>query len=219
MSKTWIILLIDASGSMDTLQREVSSGYVNFVNAQKSLPTPCELSVYTFNDRPKHIFINRDIHTKNTEIVYSTTGGTAIYDTLLKASSDIFAKNLALSPEERPTEVIFILVTDGAENRSHSSLSETHTCITSLEKDYGWHFLFVGSNQNAYATGSKMGIKAGKALSFAASANGLEAAFGAMAQSVLKYRQSGAPHANQFFSETDHSFQASLGASRSPLKS
>jgi hypothetical protein len=57
--------------------------------------------------------------------------------------------------------VIFVITTDGLENSSKEfSKAQIKEMIEHQQKKYGWHFTFLGANQDAFAEAGAMGMKA-----------------------------------------------------------
>ena len=72
--------------------------------------------------------------------------------------------------------MIIAILTDGEENASqHFSMADINRRITHQTEKYQWEFMFLGANQDAIATASRMGISAYNAATFAADADDLHA--------------------------------------------
>jgi hypothetical protein len=94
----------------------------------------------------------------------------------------------------RPGKVLFVILTDGAENQSRSY---NHAGVTAKIKHqtdvYGWEFVFLGANQDAIAVGGSYGISAGSSMSYAADSSSVTATFNAISQSAEVLRTMGTP--------------------------
>lgn len=218
---THVTLVLDASGSMNRYRHSVQRSVLAFIRAQTELPGSLTISLVIFNSsvtaRQAH-FLTPDEAIRYIENNYGADGGTALYDAVGSSAHEVASRIVSLADSEQPEKILFAIVTDGEESgcSRRFSTNDVKTIVDYHEETYDWEFLYVGANQNAYATGKAFGIKAGKALSYAATQDGLEQAMEAVSGAVTRYRQNGAPHANQFFSGDDHAFQAALGASASP---
>jgi len=81
-----------------------------------------------------------------------------------------------------------VVFTDGHENDSREWTKEAlFKLITEKEKE-GWTFVFLGANQDSYATGHALGIKGKNTQNFSATAEGTEAAWGSMKRAMSQYR-------------------------------
>ena len=223
-NSTHLTLLLDRSSSMRKETTAMQNAVNAFLKVQKALSESDGLSLTVsmvlFNgyvkDKAFH-FLSAD-EAIATMSNYFCSGGTALYDAVGITAQDVATRIMSLESDAQPEKVIFAIVTDGDESgasRVHSA-NTVKEIVDFNEATYDWEFLYIGSNQNAYRSGQNMGIKAGKALSFASSGDGLEKAMEAICGAVTRYRQNGAPSANQFFNAEDHDFQAALGASASP---
>lgn len=61
---------------------------------------------------------------------------------------------------DRPTKVIVMIITDGAENSSRKySGEQIKSMIKHQEDKYGWEFMFLGANIDAFAVAGNLGMK------------------------------------------------------------
>lgn len=222
-SRTEIVLVLDESGSMQSYCQEAIDGLNNFIERQKAVNGQADVTVVTFNS-PSNIKLTHDAVPVSQFPVfnhsnYQPQSNTALYDAIGKSIIATNTRLAALPASEQPNKVIFCIFTDGEENSSLDfDQMEIRQMITEQEDKYHWDFLYLGANQNAYDYGKQFGIKAGKALSYKQSTDGIAAAFAASSDSVARYRSSGRPSGDQFFTEEDHATQQSLGAASTPLR-
>ena len=223
---THLTILIDTSSSMSSTIKDVRTSTLALLDSQEQLGKPLTVSLGIFPDRQntmsnnwgsQYHFLSVD-EARNIVDSIRASGGTPMCDAIGHVATTVARKVFSMADTEQPEKILFAIVTDGQDGHSSDfNLSDIARIVSHHEDTYNWEFLYIGSNQNAYETGKKMGIKAGKALSFASSKDGLIKAMEAVSASILRYRQNGAPHANQFFNSADHTFQASLGAQASPV--
>lgn len=219
-----LVLVLDASGSMGTVERSVKRSIIAFLKAQNQIDGEITVSVCIFdgdvNDRTAH-FLDVPEAIRHIKSEYYSRGATALYDAIGVTAHEVASKLQRLPDSEQPEKIIFAIVTDGYNssgcNHRGYTIKSVRDIINHHEEVYDWEFLFIGANQNAYQVGKNFGIKAGKALSFVSTDGGIESAMNAISGAVSRYRLNGAPNANQFFSSDDHAFQQALGASASPV--
>ena len=212
-NSTHILLVLDASGSMNSVRTNVTKGLHTLLAKQRDeINSPCTISTFSFNNylsRSKPFVNINDFQFSS----YFPNGGTALNDGICFAAVETTRHIQNLDEAEQPEKVMVIVITDGHENTSKSySRTDVKNIIAHYEENYEWDFLFVGSNQDAYATGTAMGFKSGKALSFAASGVGVDHALAAISNSILRYRRNGAPRADEFFTSEDIATQNRHGA-------
>merc|ERR1719198_45552 len=90
----------------------------------------------------------------------------------------------ARAPDE---EVVFVVLTDGAENASHKhSRSEIFELVKQHRAD-GWVFVFLGANVDAYAVSSGLGWGTGSTSNYAADGTGMQRAFADLATASTRF--------------------------------
>jgi uncharacterized protein YegL len=148
---TQIDIVIDRSGSMATIFDATVQGLNEFLTRQCELPNADDIrvSVFTFDHDVEY-----PIQTMPVKLVVidptiiSPRGTTALYDAIG------FALEQALTFDPR----IVVIITDGYENASRRF--KCHEIMEQINerRRHGWTFMFLGANQDAIATGAKMGI-------------------------------------------------------------
>lgn len=117
---TEIVFILDRSGSMTGLEKETISGYNGFLEKQKKLEKEAVVTTVLFDD--KYEVIHNRVNIKNinllTEKEYYTRGSTALLDAIGKTIKTIYSNHLSILYENRPGQVIFVIITDGYENAS-----------------------------------------------------------------------------------------------------
>jgi hypothetical protein len=114
---------------------------------------------------------------------------TALHDAIV-SSTRKFGEALSQLPEEdRPGNVLVIIVTDGHENVSkEAKISDVKDIITLQQDTYDWQFLFLGANQDAIQTGADFGLRKGSSMTYAATRGGTMDASNFIAASVTSAR-------------------------------
>ncbi len=73
----------------------------------------------------------------------------------------------ALPEEQRPGQVICLIMTDGMENASRNWTWEAvKDLITQQREVYGWEFIFLGADIDAVEVGTRMGMAREYTMSF-----------------------------------------------------
>lgn len=183
-----IILLIDRSGSMTSIQKDMEGGLAEFIKKQKLVAGKCTLTAYEFDTEFTKLYSLIDLsEVKNIEI--HPRGGTALIDSMVK-TIDIAGNELAgLEENERPEKIIFITITDGQENASREFTSEQlKERVTRQENDYKWEFIYLGANQDAFSVAGSIGIKSMKSSNFNATRKGIDTMFLNLSAATTRYR-------------------------------
>ena len=86
-------------------------------------------------------------------------GGTPLNDALGQAIQRTGQRLSAMKEEDRPSKVVFIVLTDGEENASIGWTKEqVRKAVKHQEEKYNWQFIFLGSGIDAFNEGFSVGI-------------------------------------------------------------
>lgn len=156
-----IVIILDRSGSMEEIRDSVISGFNEFIDEQRKIAGEAKVTLVTFSTSHEVVKDHVDISSveKLDRASYEPVGGTALYDAVSE-TIDMVGKRLSETPEEeRPEHVIVAITTDGEENSSRRhSRQGTFDRITHQTEKYGWNFIFLGANQDAFKAGMDIGI-------------------------------------------------------------
>lgn len=178
---TDVTVVLDRSGSMVTIQDDTIGGYNSFIETLKREPGQCVVSLYQFDNDLQADYIARRVN-RVPPLNHSTfmpRASTALLRSVCEVIDATGARLRAVPEGERPTNVIFAIVTDGMENASGPLYSYKLMAdkIEHQRTHYAWRFMFLGANQDAIATAARMGIDRGSALTYAANSAGTASAF------------------------------------------
>jgi len=88
-------------------------------------------------------------------------GMTALLDAVGRAINETGERLAKMAESDRPSLVIFVVMTDGHENSSKEfNKSQIKEMVERQQNDYDWHFTFLGANQDAFAEAGDMGFDA-----------------------------------------------------------
>ena len=190
---TSITVLLDRSGSMHDIQKDVVGGFNNFVTEQKEAGENADLTLIQFDTEATEIVINaQPIRTVGPLTNYVPRGGTPLRDALGFALVTTGERLAALPEADRPDKVVFVIITDGEENSSHEySQDRIKEMVKEQEEKYGWQFIYIGANVDAFDQAAQVQIRGAMAASYQATGQSMNAAYGAVSSNVRKYRGSG----------------------------
>ena len=191
---TEIIFILDRSGSMNGLEKDTIGGYNVFLDTQRQTSGEAQVTTVLFDD--KYEILHNGIDIKYVKPIgkkeYFARGSTALLDAVGKTINDVGARLKETDESERSEKIIFVIITDGMENCSREfTYKQINKMITHQQEKYNWEFLFLGANINATKEAGNLGIPINRSANYIASAVGTQALFGAVAQSVMCYRESG----------------------------
>jgi hypothetical protein len=183
-SYTAIMLLIDHSGSMASIQDDAEGGVNSFVVEQAKADGRRTVRIAEFSDEYELVHESRDA----AAVPYYKLipfRSTALLDAMGRAITEFGKELAALDEDARPGTVIFAVMTDGHENSSREyGWSQIKALVAHQEATYNWQILYLGANQDAIAVGQRMGVSAGHSMNYAASGIGTRAAYSTVSDYV-----------------------------------
>jgi hypothetical protein len=162
-----IAIILDRSGSMQTVKTDTEGGLRAFLATQAEAPGDTTVSLYQFDDQYEAVYENKAL-ADVPDFVLHPRNMTALLDAIGRTVNAVGAQLAAMYEPERPGEVVVVILTDGCENASHEfTLPMVKELIARQQDSYGWQFVFLGADQDAFAAAAGIGIRAGTTLSYA----------------------------------------------------
>lgn len=163
-NKTEIVVALDSSGSMDSIRKAMESGFKEYIQRQRKEGGECVVSIYAFNSFWLSMNFVTKFEERSVHNVYSLGlrpgGGTPLIDGVCTTIDKVGRRLADKKESERPSRVIFLIVTDGLENASQEfKLENLQSKINRQTDDYKWTFVYLGANQDAFAEGSNYGVR------------------------------------------------------------
>ena len=198
---TEIVTIIDKSGSMSRLQSKTIEGYNEFLNEQKEIEGDANFSLVLFSSPGKEeiVFDSVDVQeiSELTTENYKPGGVTALYDCIGKTIKALKKRIKNLDKGEIPEKVLFVIITDGEENSSRTfGKDEVFKMITKRENKNDWSFIYLGANQDAWATGQAIGLHRGNVMNYKVTQT--KAAYGNLAAQTCSFLSSGSKQSIDF---------------------
>lgn len=158
---TYVVVLLDRSGSMGVVRDSTIEGINTFIEGQKKAPGEARMTLIQFDNDYEVNYLDKPINEVlplNHE-TYCPRGMTALIDAMGRTIDELGAR-LSNTPEGmRPSKVVVVVQTDGAENASRIySRAQVSDMIKHQREKYSWEFIFLGANQDAIATASSYSI-------------------------------------------------------------
>ena len=189
---THICIVLDASGSMASIENDTKGSFNTFLKSQKEAGGKTVFDLYQFSDQAKRIVEHVDLATFTDDLMakYSCSGCTALNDAVCTAIDTLGKEFAAMKEEERPENVVFVIITDGMENASKEFTSEdVKKRIKEQTDTYKWNFQYLAANQDAFASGSSLGISMDSCVNFKADSCGVSAMCCAVSDFVENVRK------------------------------
>ena len=190
---THIVVLLDRSGSMETIAADVVGGYNTFIKEQREAGADATVTLVQFDseDSQEVVYDRLPIAEipKLTSKTFIPRGSTPLFDATGKLVARIREQraNDARPTNEQP-DVVFVTITDGEENESSEfSLPQLQQLIANCEKE-GWTFVYLSAGIDAYGDAGDLGVNSGRARAFRANKGGADAMFSNLSSSMLMLR-------------------------------
>lgn len=208
---TDITIILDRSGSMQSIKADTIGGFNNFLAEQKKLPGRANLTLIKFDHEYDVAYAGVSIAGAMplTDSTFEPRGSTALLDAIGRTIDDAGARLRALPEKDRPGKVIMVIITDGMENSSRK-FSRTHVSekIAHQRAQYNWEFLFLGANMDAVQVAKDYSISPDFAMTYAANQVGTASAYFSAGTSLRSFRAGN----SAAFTAEDRDAQTQAGA-------
>jgi len=189
---TQIAVILDRSGSMQSVRQSTIDGINEFFGSQKKQPGDADVLFIQFDDEYEVLFDGnlKDVPLLTNE-TYVPRGWTALNDAIGRTINTIGSKLSSKPEDEKPLIVIVAIMTDGHENRSKEfTKAQVAEMIKHQREKYNWDFVFVGANQDAIFEANRYNIEAKSAITYDANEKGLKNVMRSVTSYVGKRRTS-----------------------------
>ena len=157
---TDVIILLDQSGSMATMQQEAIQSATIFIKTQTTVDETAKFSLSTFSTIVKNIIVDVPFN-KVPPLVESDFvpyGGTALYDAI--------GMTIQHQKQVNQNNKVVLIITDGLDNSSQSYTKKQIKILITEMKKKNWKFIFMGANINAYEEGNNIDINTNQCAQF-----------------------------------------------------
>ena len=177
-------IVLDRSGSMQSIRTEVIEGFNRLLAQQKEIRQAASLALVLFNDRVTLLYDAvpiADVPALSAES-YLPEGGTALNDAI-----GLMAQALG-KRASRLTPTLIIAITDGNENSSRE-FSEAHVrqIVRYRQVNHDWEFLFLGP-QSGHHYARMLGIPEDHIIGFDADSTGITQIMDRLGTTLEAYR-------------------------------
>lgn len=184
---TVVNFILDKSGSMDSMRDAVVSGFNEYVdNLRKQKNLLFSFTLFDSDEIEKR-YVAEPVKTvvPLTKDTFVPGSATPLYDAICETIKEASEK---LDKEYEKYASLVVIMTDGMENSSNKYTMQDFVKLKNeLEKKGNWTFVFMGANQDAWATAQQYGFSAGNTLSWTASSAGAKSALRSLAENTVMY--------------------------------
>jgi hypothetical protein len=184
-------MLLDRSGSMETIRDATIAAFNGFLLEQSTLPGEATLLLVQFADGYQ---AGPPVGVREAPRLERETlepgGFTALLDAMGRAINETAAFVASLPAGDR-TRVLFVILTDGQENASKTWSRAQVFARVNEQQERGWQFMYLGANQDAFAEAAKLGVRPGGTARFDASPEGVRRAMNTISIGSESFRLTG----------------------------
>jgi uncharacterized protein YegL len=185
---THLALIVDRSGSMSNIAQDMNGGIMQLLADQAKEPGYCVVDITTFDTVIEYPFQEVRPDDVKGEIIVPR-GATALNDAIGMTIVRLGERFAKMPEEERPGLVICVVVTDGMENASKEyTVEQAKALVERQQKEWGWQFIFLAANVDAFSTGQGYGFAKGSTMNFAPSAAGVTNSYGSASRKMSETR-------------------------------
>lgn len=190
-----INVILDRSGSMEPTRKDVIGGFNTFLQEQKKVPGKAIFTLAQFDDQYELVYDGVDINEVKelTDQTFVPRGLTSLLDAIGNTVNAVGSKLSTMNENDRPSKVIFLVITDGAENNSKSFIySRVKEMVEHQTNKYKWEFIFMGtSSMDTVAQGSSMGFAASNSFAYNTTKGGTSKLYRSVSASISNTRLTG----------------------------
>lgn len=207
-SLSWIYIVLDRSGSMESVRMDTIGGCNTFLAEQKKQTQGVLLTLAQFDNEYTVVYDHVALAEVPdlTEATFVPRGSTALLDAIGRTIEAARERIATMPAEFKPSKLLFVIITDGQENASTKfSKGQIAELIGSARAVDKWEFVFVGANLDAFAEARAMNIPVGNSKNYVSDAVGTRLVYEDISRGAACYLAGEDSSTTCFFSEDEGS--------------
>lgn len=186
-------ILLDRSGSMESMRADVIGGYNNLLREQRAAHGDARITLVQFDSQnPQETLLEaarladaRDLD----QDTFVPRGGTPLLDATARLIETARGRASTRKALGRSTEeIVFVTVTDGEENQSTRYRLEHVRRLVEAGKADGWNFVYLGAGLDAYGDAARLGYDHGSVQAWKADGEGAGKMWGSVSRAATQLR-------------------------------
>lgn len=189
---THITLILDRTGSMESIRDDTIGGFNAFLTEQQRQPGTVTLTLVQFDSQNSYEVLYN--FTPIAAVVpltresYVPRASTPLLDAMGRGINELGAVLAGMAEDRRPQQIVFVVVTDGQENSSREFTKDQVSQMIRDRQQEDWQFVFLSADLDAVTDAETSGIAASHAMAFDKTALGTHAAWESMSKNTSSYR-------------------------------
>lgn len=185
---TRLVIVADRSGSMHGIAGDMNGAIRQLLIEQATQPGTLVVDIVTFDTVVEYPYTGV-APAEVTDDIIRPRGSTALNDAVGLTIAKLGAELSSLAEDDRPGHVIVVVVTDGMENASREyTTQQVKAMVEEQTGKWGWTFLYLAANVDAFATGAGYGFARGQTISYAADSEGAESVVKSASAGITRTR-------------------------------
>ena len=190
---THISIILDRTGSMESIRDDTIGGFNAFLKEQKFQPGKATLTLVQFDTQDPYEVVHhfkpiQDIP-EITHETYVPRSSTPLLDAIGRGINDIEQSLLKIKDGDNPSKIIFVIITDGRENSSKEFHKEqVLKMVQEKTENENWQFVFLGADLDSINDAISFGINKEAALLFDKSGEGILDGWTSLSKNITGYR-------------------------------
>ncbi len=190
---THITVILDRTGSMESIRNDTIGGFNAFLNKQKEEPGTATLTLVQFDSQDPYEILHRFKPIEGvpelTRETYVPRASTPLLDAIGRGINDLESCLGELKEDDRPSKVVVVVVTDGQENSSREFRKEQiEKMVKEKTEKRDWQFVFLSADLSAIGDARGVGISADAVLLFEKNRSGNESAWNSLSAQTSNFR-------------------------------
>ena len=198
--RTHFSVILDRTGSMESIRQDTIGGFNAFLSEQQAQPSPATLTLVQFDSQDPYevlqSFTPIGMVPPLTPATFVPRASTPLLDAIGRGINDLAARLDALTVDQRPAKVVFVIVTDGQENASREFTGEKVRAMLSERRKAGWQFVFLSADETAIRDGGCVGVHADYSMAVEKGARGVQRMWKAVSARSVALRRDAQPDMN-----------------------
>lgn len=153
-SYTHIAVILDRTGSMESIRDDTIGGFNAFLKQQKSEPGLATLTLVQFDSQDPYEVIHQymllGMVPELTRETFVPRASTPLLDAMGRGIIDLEKSLAELKEGQRPSRVVMVIITDGQENSSREfNKKQIEKMIKAKQENCDWQFVFLSADLSA----------------------------------------------------------------------
>jgi hypothetical protein len=194
-SYTHVSIILDRTGSMSSIRDDTIGGFNVFLKENKQQPGSVTLTLVQFDTQDPYEVIHQFSPINEvpelTRETYVPRAGTPLLDAIGRGINDLDQQLALLDDEEKPSGVVFVVITDGKENSSKEfRRDQIVKMINEKQEKDDWQFVFLSADLESINDALNYGFRDRSVMSYDKSAGGSREAWLSLSHSTSEYHRS-----------------------------